>query len=613
MRSHVFLGFESKKKEVSIIAFYSILSTLFSWPILTHLSKNIIGYSGDSWVSIWYLWHTKYQIIHLHSPFFSPYLLSPHGINLATATIMPLIGIIMTPITILFGAIVSYNILGLIAPVISGYLTYKLAYQWTKNTLGSITAGVVFAFSVVSYAQLDMGHLVYFISFGIPLVGIALTRIWERLNSLNWKVDGLFLGISMSIAAYIDLQTAFFLLPLCLVFFITSLLSARKDRIPSIIKAYFLAAISTLFFMLPWLTHLLNKNSPFGSRIDNVSVCTGFSCLFEPTPLFYWLRSISISADRYIIQGEYASYFGIVALIIGLLGLFASLKKGDRTGTIWGIAFGSYILLGLGFFLKKPDGSGAPILFLGHKILLPFYFLHKLPLFSAIMEPVRFIREAQMSLAILVAYGISSLTKVKAFRPKKISSHWPEILVLVLVIIDSVTIFPFPEINVDLPKITKLALTSLKNNKGVLFVPVVSLAGEPSAGIDDPWLTMWPMAALNHPYKIPGQYIGNYHTTNDFDNWMKYLHHPVTRYLYLIQKPIHGEPKTTSPEIEPIKDRHQLHALAIITGRDYLAYYNIQRVVVPYPANTKKVLSFLQEITWRRPICISDGCYFIVQ
>lgn len=589
-----------------------MLSTLFSWPILTHLSQKIVGYSGDSWLSIWYLWHTEYQVIHLHSPFYSPYLLSPHGINLATATIMPLIGILMTPITILFGAVVSYNILGLVAPVISGYLTYKLAYNWTKHTVGSLTAGVVFAFSVVSYAQIDMGHLVYFISFGIPLVAIALTRIWDNSRTSNWKTDGLFLGISMSIAAYLDLQTAFFLLPLCLIFFITGLFSPKETSRSTIIKTYLLSAILTLFFMMPWLIHLLNKNSPFGSRIDNLSVCTGMSCLFEPTPLFYWFRSLGISGDRYIIQAENATYFGIVAVIIGLIGLTALLRKGDKAAIIWGIAFFGYVLLSLGLFLKKPDGSGTPLLFLGHKILLPFYFLHKLPLFSSIMEPVRYIREAQMALGILVAYGISSLTNSKAFSLKKISSHWLETLMLGLIILDSVTTFPFPEINVDLPQITKLALASLNSNKGVLFVPVVSLIGEPNAGIDDPWLTMWPMAALNHPYRIPGQYIGNYHTPKDFDNWMKYLHHPVTRYLYLIQKTIKGEPKPTSLEIEPIQSKHRLHALAIITGRDFLSHYNIKRIIIPYPANTKKVLSFLQEITWSRPICESDGCYFIV-
>lgn len=599
--------YDKMKKYIFPIIFYTILSIFFSWPLIKYLPTKIIGHSGDPYPTLWYLWHSEYQFISFKSLFYSPYLLSPKGIDLSSATIMPFIGILFFPITYLFGPIITYNIISIFSPVISGWLTFRLAYLWTNNFLASISAGVIFAFSVVSYAQLDMGHLVYFISFSIPLTCLILSKIFQGGILSNWIKDGMILALSLTVSTYTDLQTTVFLFAFLIIFFLFSYIK-NNDK-SKIVKTYAVSLLLTFIFTLPWTIHFFQHMSTLSTRPNDVAACPDVNCLIEPNLFFSGVPFEHNSKDRYYIQGEYAVYLGLIPVLLSIFGLIKGWRSNLISYSLWGMSFLIYFLFSFGLFLHH--GNGQALMIKNHKIYLPFFILHKFPIFRAVMEPVRFMRDTQLSLAILTALGINEISQIKILKNRFRVKTFVQLIFIFLIILDLWTKFPMPEIETRIPLVTEKALQGIDGG-GVLFIPVVLEDRSPQAGIDDPWLTMWPMAETNSPYKIPGQYIGNYHLPQDVTTWMNYLHHPLTRYLYYIQSPVDKEPVPISKEIEPIQNLSALNSLALITGRSFLSYYNIKRIVVISPSNTKKVLSFIQELSRSKPICFQDGCYFIV-
>ena len=52
---------------------------------------------------VWALWWMAHQVAHLGDPWFTTYMAAPVGVQLGFDTLMPLPGLIMTPVTLLFG------------------------------------------------------------------------------------------------------------------------------------------------------------------------------------------------------------------------------------------------------------------------------------------------------------------------------------------------------------------------------------------------------------------------------------------------------------------------------------------------------------------------------
>jgi hypothetical protein len=86
-------------------------------------------------------------VTHLGDPWATSFLAAPGGTQLAYHTLMPLPGLLMTPVTLLFGPSVSYNLLSIACPGLLCYAMYRAARLWLPTGFGAIAAGAFFGLS----------------------------------------------------------------------------------------------------------------------------------------------------------------------------------------------------------------------------------------------------------------------------------------------------------------------------------------------------------------------------------------------------------------------------------------------------------------------------------
>ena len=74
---------------------------------------------------------------------------APVGIDLGFHSLMPLPGLLMTPITLAFGPSASYNLLVSVIPGLLGYAMYRAARLWLPSQPGAIAACAFYGLSAM--------------------------------------------------------------------------------------------------------------------------------------------------------------------------------------------------------------------------------------------------------------------------------------------------------------------------------------------------------------------------------------------------------------------------------------------------------------------------------
>lgn len=110
------------------------------------------------------------------NPLFSDVIWAPTGLNLAWATTMPGPSLMLTPLTLLFGPVVSFNVLTLLTPPLTAWTAYLLAHRVTRLFPPSLAAGYFFGFSPVVMREVQSGHPNLSLLFLLPLAAYLIVR-----------------------------------------------------------------------------------------------------------------------------------------------------------------------------------------------------------------------------------------------------------------------------------------------------------------------------------------------------------------------------------------------------------------------------------------------------
>ena len=123
---------------------------------------------GDPTIYIWSLAWWPHALLHGLNPFVTNALFVPDRVDLARPfDAAPLAGIVAMPITLLFGPIVSYNLLMLASPMLAAFFAFFLCRYITRNFVSSLFGGYVFGFSTYMLGHM-LGHLHLVLIFPIP-------------------------------------------------------------------------------------------------------------------------------------------------------------------------------------------------------------------------------------------------------------------------------------------------------------------------------------------------------------------------------------------------------------------------------------------------------------
>ena len=185
---------------LAVLAAYTVAGIVFGWPRVTYLVAHKLPYSRDAGSYVWgFAWVAR-QVEHLSNPWFTRDIAAPVGVQLGYHALMPLEGVLMTPITVVLGPSVSYNLLSVLMPGLLCYAMYRVGRLWLPSQLGAIATGAFFGLSSMlvwrSWYHLNLAAGVLF----IPLALEAAVRLRRRPG---WR-QAVILGVVLAGALLTD-------------------------------------------------------------------------------------------------------------------------------------------------------------------------------------------------------------------------------------------------------------------------------------------------------------------------------------------------------------------------------------------------------------------------
>lgn len=245
------------------LAFYLLTGILtIGWHAISH-PRTVCACVGteDPAQYMWAMSWWPHAIAHGLNPFVTHYLWSPTGVNTAQAALIPTAAFAMTPFTLVFGQVFSYNVLSILSPVLSAFTAYLLCRRLVGREWSAVVGGYLFGFSSYEFAQLT-GHLNLTLIFLIPVMGhVALKRFDREISSGSYI---LLLGVLFLLQAGLSTE----LLAECVGFGAILLVTARfqvpvsdRPRVDRLIKETIGAGILALVVGSPFFYYALFSGS----------------------------------------------------------------------------------------------------------------------------------------------------------------------------------------------------------------------------------------------------------------------------------------------------------------------------------------------------------------
>jgi hypothetical protein len=184
-------------RHLAILAVYIAAGIAVTWPRATYLTKGRLPFSRDGGAYVWGFWWMAHQVEHLSNPWFTRYLAAPVGTELGYHALLPLEGVLMMPVTIVFGPSASYNVLSILMPGLTCYAMYRVARLWLRSQAGAIAAGGFYGLSPDlawhAWYQLNLAAGVLF----LPLALEAAVRLRRRPGMRQAVILGVVVGAAL--------------------------------------------------------------------------------------------------------------------------------------------------------------------------------------------------------------------------------------------------------------------------------------------------------------------------------------------------------------------------------------------------------------------------------
>jgi hypothetical protein len=385
---------------VAVLSGYAAISFLyFGLRLLPHPGRELVGgpRQRDPEIFIWSFAWWPHAIGHLVNPFFTRVIYAPTGIDLMWTTSVPGLALAFSPVTLLFGPDVSYNVAALLLPALAAWCANLLCRYLTGSSWASLVGGYLFGFSSYMLGHEVAGHLNLMGVFVLPLVALAIVRyVRGDLGGLGlaWRL-GLLLALQLTISTEV-LLTLTIMLALALLVGLAFLRDERRRLLASlgpIAAGYVLAGAVTA----PFLYYLHQGYAP-GTYADPLFFSADLANLVLPTRLIA-IGGPSLAGTTAHLAGnlnEQDFYLGLPALAI--LVAFAFRARRSATARFLLAAFAVATVVALGPRLAVD----------GHRLVwFPWALVADKPLFNNIL-PARFALYAWLVVAVVVALWMST-------------------------------------------------------------------------------------------------------------------------------------------------------------------------------------------------------------
>jgi len=215
-----------------LLAFLGLALLLYApaWssPATTTLRRG----DGDAAIIIWFLRWIPFAVEHGRDLLFSDHLNVPGGVNLMWNASLPLLGLVLMPLTSRWGPVLTFNVVLVLANGLSAWAAYLAIRRFVPAHLAAAAGGLVFGFSPAIRGQSNHPHISF--AFLVPLLLLAVHEILVRQRRPPWLAGpllGLLAGCQLLIGEELLAATVLFGVLLLLVLLVScpgALLDQRR-------------------------------------------------------------------------------------------------------------------------------------------------------------------------------------------------------------------------------------------------------------------------------------------------------------------------------------------------------------------------------------------------
>ena len=553
---------------------YLACSVWLYWPLARHLRSAQMG-GPDTALFTWWLGWTPWAVLHGHSPLLSTWVNTPVGVNAMWNTSVPLLGVLMSPITLTIGPVATVNLLLILCAPLSALSAYAGARLLGLRSRAAFLVGFLYGFSTYVLAQGASGHLHLAMAVFPPLVTALLYRVF--IGATSPRTGGLLIGLAGVLQVWISeeiLATAGVLVIIVLA--VMAVRVPREQVLPAarlLLRTSLWALVVVVPLASPALYVQFLGAGHLSSGVNIPAISSDAFTSITPTLQVGVHHLIPDSAIQRIQVNNYDEVTGYLGLpVLALLVMGRRRIRATSLRWCWTPLIVAAVLA-LGWTIRIAGYST--------NIRGPGWLLHHLPLLESIVA-VRFSVYVVLFAALLVGAAWESAAGSRTQR-----------LITGLVALAVVAVFPWP--SAVITRITQpAAFAAARPLPGLGDGDTVAILPWPSTTNDD--AMRWQVINRFH-FRLVGAYgiVRGLHGEGDYGTTKPEL----DRVAYRMSHYLSGPPAKGS--------RHELQLLADLATirRDARAL-----VIGPYghPTGQRLVATYVAGLLHEQPV-FSGGVY----
>ncbi len=355
-----------------------------------------LGHTSDPNQYMWFLKWWPYAFSHHINPFHTRLLWYPADTTLMWTSNLFLLAIVMTPITNIWGPVVSYNILMLACPVLAATAAFALCRKLSSAYWPSVLGGFIFGFSPYMLTHM-IGHLDLVVIFPVPLA--VLVTLYRLDGSLSRRGYVAALAVVLAIALLCSPEipttmTLFGALALALGILLLPAEYGLKTLVPEIGIAYGLM----ILIVSPFLVAMFAYGMPHGVLWPASWYSADLVGFVIPTKVtaIGTIPAIAHISSELGALNENTACLTVPLLVIAAVYLWSTWKSAGSK------------LLGLMLVCICIAAIGPRLHFMGEiKFWMPWTIAERIPFLKQAL-PVRFTLYAFLVLAIITAMWLAN-------------------------------------------------------------------------------------------------------------------------------------------------------------------------------------------------------------
>jgi hypothetical protein len=370
--------------------------------VLGAFTTSTVGeVTADADLFSWWLYWTPWALLHGGNPLFTTYQHYPLGVNGMWNTGTPLLGVLLSPVTLSAGPVAAYNTGMILGPVASGVALAAALGPYVRRWVPRAVAGALYAFGPFPVAHASAGHLNLVWSVLPPVLLYLVHVLFVRGTTRPWWTGAL-VGAVLAAQAVLYTQTlAFGVLMLVVAAVVLAVRFPGRVRavLPALVRAG-TACVSVFVVLCAYPLYLVlgGPQRPRSTIRDPLYGVADLANLVVPTRLTGLRPVPSGIADQMRANlGEQGGYVGaaVLALLVALVIMVRSTAL-RLTAAVGAVAF--VLSLGPTLFFAGAD--------LG--VALPWRLAAQVPLLAE-AEPVRLQVVVALCVAVVVALWLDRL------------------------------------------------------------------------------------------------------------------------------------------------------------------------------------------------------------